>query len=283
MIDLLAKYAFRSFKQVLIHVAVAVVLSIVLNIILAQRVSIDSETFVSIVTSIAAASGALLAVTLALFFFFTRHFVDSRDRFFEQLIQRRERLREQMEKSTKFYPDISRNLSALYDEAVRYVPGKPVEFENVMKVSGVFLEWAIERAKGTVKPLDMGDPTSLNSFELHLHDAVVHASEIKYIFAMLSFAHLAITTIPTYVPLIIGWLIIAVLASILAVLGGTEVVTAYLRLSILIIPFYLFIIAVTVLIMHTLSMVTWIRGREIAYERAKEQLIIQSFLQRYEL
>lgn len=276
MVDFLEKYALRSFRQVLIHVAVAIVLCIVLSVTLGNQVSISTESFVSIVSSIAAASGALLAVTLALLFFFARHVMDSRDKLFEKLIQGRKQLREQIEKSARFYPEISRRLSALYDKSIRYIPGQPIDMKEVRTAGGVFQDWAIEQVKGKTKPIDLGDPAALNSFELHLRDAQVCKSEVTQTFAMLDIAHNASRTIPTFTPLIIGWVIILIVSSIFAIIGSTEAITASLRFSTLIIPFYLLVVAVFALVRDIVAIVSVIRAPEIGYEKAMVELAIKS-------
>lgn len=129
MIDFFNKYALRSFRQVLIHVSIAIILAILLVFILDSRISIGANSFVSIVSSMAAISGALLAISLALFFFFCRHITDWRDKLTEKLIQGRADLRAQIEKSVQYHPDISRRLAALYDKSMNYMQGQLIDMK----------------------------------------------------------------------------------------------------------------------------------------------------------
>ena len=96
--DKLQRYAVRTFRQLLVHSLVAALLSIILGFILCNYISVSTNNFVAIISSSSAASGALLAVSLALATFYAKHITDWRDRLIHELKEAQERLAMQMER-----------------------------------------------------------------------------------------------------------------------------------------------------------------------------------------
>lgn len=274
MVDFFDKYALRSFRQVLIHVSVAIVLAILLGFILGNRISIGANSFVSIVSSMAAISGALLAISLALFFFFSRHITDWRDKLTEKLIQGRAELRAQIRESAQCHPNISRHLAALYDKSINYIQGQLIDMEEIDKAGAVFVDWAIQQAEKRAREIDLGDPTEYNSFELHLRDAYLCYREVKHTFRLLGVAELHNRATATFPPLIIAWVIILILALTSAIIGSIGIIPSSLSFPVLIIPFYLLLAAVFALIKDIMAIMSLTRIQETAYDKA--MLVISS-------
>ena len=87
--DRLQKYTFRSIRQIIIHVLVAILLAIILYVCLQSIVTISSNYFVAIMSAMTAASGALLAITIVVANFYGIHVTDWRDKLVEQMRQQR--------------------------------------------------------------------------------------------------------------------------------------------------------------------------------------------------
>lgn len=85
IIDKLQRYAIRTFRQLLVHSLVAILLSILLGFVLGNYIAVSVNNFVAIISSTSAASSVLLAVSLALATFFARHVTDWRDRLIHKL------------------------------------------------------------------------------------------------------------------------------------------------------------------------------------------------------
>jgi len=219
-------------------------------------------------SSIATASGALLAISLALFFFFSKHVTDWRDKLIEKLIQGRTQLRVQIEKSAQCHPDISRHLAALYDETINYIPGQLVDMGKIDKAGAVFQDWAIEQVKKRGREIDLGNPIEYDSFELQLRDAYLCYREVKHTFRLISVVDLHIRAVTTFSPLIVVWAIIVLIALTSAIIGSMGAIPNDLNFSVLIIPFYLLLVAVFALIKDTVAIMSLTRIQEIAYDKA---------------
>ena len=129
--DKLQEYAFRSTRQVIIHVLLSIVVALILYFSLLGKLSISETYFVTITSSMSAASGALLAITIALATFYGLHVTNWRDKLVHELAEARTRMRKQMEKSVEQYPEISRKLAPLYNKSRLYVPGKPINKKEI--------------------------------------------------------------------------------------------------------------------------------------------------------
>lgn len=271
----LDRYAFRSFKQVLLHALVAIGLAVILHFLLSDRITIVANSFVSILSAIATISGALLAISLALFFFFSRHIIDWRDKLTERLAQARVGIRTQMEKSALHHPEISRHLAPLYDKSVRYTPGQTIDMKEIEEADK-FIGWATEQAKRHARELDPGDLAEYNSFELQLRDAYLCNREIKHTLRLLSTAELQIRATTTFSPLIIAWVIILIFTLAFAIIGGTGVIIDGLHFPILVIPLYLFLMAVFALMKDIVAIMSFTRIQETAYDQAIVELASRS-------
>jgi len=69
IIDRLQKYTVRTYWQLLVHVIVAIALSILIGAFISKCVVINSSNFTVITSSMSAASGVLLAVSITLAIF----------------------------------------------------------------------------------------------------------------------------------------------------------------------------------------------------------------------
>lgn len=177
IIGFLEKSAIPSFKHVLLHFGIAILLLVVvvlLYVFLDIQVTISANTFVAVTSAMAAASGALLAISLALAIFFSRYVTDWRDRLIDGLERSQAELESQMAKSARQHPEISRRLTDIYIESAHYIPGKSIDPSEVDKASAVFDEWAktkAEEAQKANRTFDFGDLSTYESFEKHLFDA----------------------------------------------------------------------------------------------------------------
>lgn len=272
----LDRYAFRSFKQVLLHALVAIGLAAILHFLLGDRITIVANSFISILSAIATISGALLAISLALFFFFSRHVTDWRDKLIERLAQARAGIRAQMEKSALLHhPEISRHLAPLYDKSVRYTPGQIIDMKEIEEADK-FVGWAAEQAKRHARELDPGDFAEYNSFELQLRDAYLCNREIKHTLRLLSTAELQIRATVTFSPLIIAWVIILIFTLVFAIVGSTGVITNSLYFPVLVLPLYLFLVALFALMKDIVAIMSFTRIQETAYDQAIVELAGQS-------
>lgn len=276
MSDKLQRYAFRSTRQIFFHVAAAIVLAILLSFILGSRISISVNSFVSIVSSMGTISGVLLAISLALFFFFSRHATDWRDKLTEKLMQGRAELRAQIQKSAQHHPDIPRHLAALYDKSIKYEQGQLVDMEEIDKAGSVFADWATEQAEKRARSIDLGDTKEYNSFELQLRDAYLCYREVKHTFRLLSVAELHIRATATFSPLIIAWVIILTLALTSTIIGSMGIIPNSLSFPVLIIPFYLLLVAVFALIKDIMAIMSLTRIQETAYDEAMLEISSKS-------
>lgn len=275
--NFLDKYAVRTFRQVVIHSIVTLVLFVLLYFMLGERISIATVSFVGIMSSMAAASGALLAVSLALAMFFGRHIIDWRDKLIEGLRQSLTILGAQMGKSAQRYPEISRRLVELYLKAAYYIPGQSIDRDDLFKASSVFDDWAREEALKSERKFDFGDLKTYDSFEKHLFDASLCSMNVRQNLLLLSVTETAGRSIPSFAPLILVWLIILVSSLVLSIVGGMGLVSENSNLAVLIIPFfYLFLVAVFALMKDVTAIIPSMRALEAGYEQAMLELVSKS-------
>lgn len=270
--DRLQKYTFRSLKQIMIHVVVSFMLAIILYFVLSDRMSVSNDNFVAITASMTAASGALLAVTIALASFYSLHVTDWRDKLIERLAQAGAAIREQMQKSAQRHPEISRHLAALYDKAVGYIPGQSIDTEEIGNVAKIFVDWANEQVKTRARELDPGDPVEYDSFELHLRDALLCHSKARHTLTLLSVVSMGVRAITTFTPLVVGWVVTLLVTLTLAIIGGIGVIPENLSFPVLVIPFWLFLVAAFALVKDITAVLSHLRGQETAYDEALKQL-----------
>lgn len=274
--NFLDKYAVRTYRQVLIHSIVTLVLFVLLYFTLGERISIATVSFVAIMSSMAAACGALLAVSLALAMFFSRHIIDWRDRLIEALRESLTLLGAQMGKSAQRYPEISRRLVELYLKAAFYIPGQPIDRDDVFEASKVFDDWAKDEALKSKRKFDFGDLKTYDSFEKHLFDARLCSTNVRENLLLLSVTETAGRSIPSFAPLIMVWAIILVFSLVFSIVGGMGLVSENNNLAFLIIPLYLFIVAIFALIKDVTAIIPSMRMLETGYEQAMLELVSKS-------
>lgn len=272
IIDKLQKYAVRSYRQLLIHIFVAISLAVLFSIFLACAYIIREDSFVAIISSMSAASAVLLAVSLALATFFSRHIMDWTDRLVYNLKEDRERLEKQMEKSAKLHPEISNRLVELYLRSAFYIPGQEVDTTEIYKADKIFSDWAKEQAKKSAQKFNFGDLSTYDSFEKHLFDAQLRNAELRHTLIELSVVERIGRSIITFSPLIITWVIITIYTLVFSITGGMSVLPVSLNLPILIIPFYLFLVAIFALTKDITATLRHMRIRETGYAEAVAEL-----------
>jgi hypothetical protein len=270
--DRLQRYTVRTFWQLLIHVIVAIALSIFLGVFISKYVVINSSSFTVIASSMSAASGVLLAVSITLATFYSRHVTDWRDRLIQRLMEDRERLEVQMEKSAKLHPEISERLTELYLKSTFYITGKSINENEIFSADKIFSEWAKDKVKKSEKRFNFGDYSTYESFEKHLFDSSVRSNELRQTLIELGVAEKASRAIPTFSPLIITWVIIVIFSLVFAIIGGMSVIPNSLNFPILILPFYLLIIAIFALTKDITAILRNVRILEIGYEQAVVEL-----------
>lgn len=264
------RYAFRSARQVVIHVLASIVIALVLYFSLHSKLSVPETYFVTITSSMSAASGALLAVTIALATFYGLHLTNWRDRLVDKLTEARARMRQQMEKSAIQYPEISRKLAPLYEESLLYVPGKPIDKTEIDKTSRSFLNWAKEQ-NGT-KEIDAGDVKTYDSFEIHLKDALLCEHAVHHSLTLLGIVRRYIQTLETFPYLVISWLTVLILTLTFAIMGGMGVLPEEAGFPLLVIPFWLFVIGGFALVKDIVAIFGILRIQEIGFDKAWEEV-----------
>ncbi|MBI2852213.1 MAG: hypothetical protein HYX84_03810 [Chloroflexi bacterium] len=272
IIDKLQRYAVRTFRQLLVHSLVAVLLSF-LGYVLGNYVSVSVNNFVAITSSTSAASGALLAVSLALATFWARHVTDWRDRLITKLGKDQDRLALQMGRSAKFHPEISRRLAELYLQSTFYIPGQTIDMEKVDSGRKVFDDWAKEQAKKSSNKFDFGNLNTYESFEKHLFDASLQSTTMRQTLVQLHIVEVAGRSITTFSPLIITWVVIVIFTLVFAIIGGMSVIPASFNLPILLASFYLFLVAILALTKDVTAILRNMRILEIGYEKAMVELV----------
>ncbi|MFC1977387.1 hypothetical protein ACFLWS_03870 [Chloroflexota bacterium] len=269
IIKLLDHYALRSFLQLLVHIIIG--LAAILYFLIDSRVIIQSGDFVTIMSSSAAASGALLAVSLAFATFMSRFATDWNERSVDRLQKQREKLAFQMKLSAQYYPDISRALVNLYRLASFYIPGQPIEQEIIDDARNTFHEWASPQALESQKDgksIDFGNITHYDSFENHIFDANILCNETAFSLSELSRAERFGRSLFTYPPLITGWALILVFSLVFAFIGSMEVLRAAFHLPLLLFPIYLSLFSIIALIVDFWASIGHFRARETGYEQA---------------
>ena len=272
VIDTLQKYAVRTYMQLYIHIAVAIILAIIIAVILCDKYVINTDNFVVIISYMSAASGILLAVTLSLATFYSRHIEDWRDRLIHKLLEDRERIERQMEKSAKHHPEISNRLSELYLKSIFYVPGQAINTSEIYEADRIFSDWAKEQVVRSGRKFNFGDLGTYDSFEKHLFDASMSNTELRHTLIELSVVERAGRSIITFSPLIITWLMITIFALVSAIIGAMSIIPFFMNIPVLIIPFYLFLLAIFALTKDITAILRHMRVKETGTAKAIETL-----------
>ena len=203
--NVLERFAFRSPRQIGIHILIAIVIAVILALTLSNKIVIYNYNFVTIVSSIATIAGVLLAVTFALVSFFSIRKTEEREWLLERLERARVKVRQQMEKSANSYPDIARYLAIIYGKSELYMPGK-YKADEILTIDHPFLEWAKNQTPRKI--LDPGNPLEYETFEFHIRDAISCNHDLKQALLLSALASQAMRTIPVFSPLIMAWIII---------------------------------------------------------------------------
>lgn len=271
-----SKYALRSFKQVLIHAFIAIVLAILFHLLASNIIKISGNDFVPIMSSLAAACGALLAVSIAFYTFMGRYMTDWRDRVYERFRQEREELKSQIKMSAKHHSEISRRLVNLYYLAATYQLGQVIDKDKVYEADKVFHDWTKDYASQTKRKFDFGDLDTYDSFEKHLFDAHLCSTAVRQSLIDLHVAEISGRPLTTFSPLVTTWVVILIFSLVSAIIGGTGIIYETFNISILIVPTYLLPFAILALILDFTAFMSTMRIHEIGYEKGVLELMEKS-------
>ena len=271
-IDKLERYAFRSTTQVVVHVLASIVVALALYFLLRDKISVPETYFVTIAFSMSAASGVLLAVTIALAGYYSLNAMNWRDKLVDKLAEASLRTRKQMEKSAKQHPEISRQLAPLYEKSLLYVPGKPINKTEIDEITNSFLKWARKQAESRTRKIDAGDVTEYDSFEMHLRDALICEHQISHSLRLLDIVRNRIQIIGTFSSLTIGWGTVLILTLTFAILGSTGVLPENVGLPLLVIPFWLLLIGGFALLKDIMAVFAGFQIQEIGFDKALAEL-----------
>jgi len=280
IIDFLERSAIPSFKHVLLHFGIAILLLVVvvlLYVFLDTQVTISANTFFAVTSAMAAASGALLAISLALATFFSRYVTDWRDRLINGLERSQAELESQMAKSARQHPEISRRLTEIYMKSAYYIPGQSIDRSEVFEASAVFDKWAktkAEEAQKANRTFNFGDLSTYESFEKHLFDASLCITRVRQKLLHLSAVERISRSITVFPPLFLTWAVILLLSLVFAILGSTHVLYEAFHFPILLMLLYLILIALIALMTSSRNLTEGLtRILETGYEIAKDQLV----------
>ncbi len=270
--DKLDRYALRSKTQVVIHVLASVVVASLLYFFLRYKLNVPETYFVTITSSMSAASAALLAVTIALGSYYSLNAINWRDKLIDKLTKASVKTRKQMEKSAKQYPEISRQLAPLYEKSLLQVPGKPINRTEIDEITNSFLNWARIQAESRKRAIDAGDVAEYDSFEMHLRDAIICEHQISHSLRLLDIVRHRIKTIGTFSSLTLGWVIVLILTLTFAILGSVGVLPENASFPLLIIPFWLFLIGGFALLKDITAVFAGFQIQETGFDEALAEL-----------
>lgn len=281
IIGAIEKYAIPSFKHIGIHLSVAIVLCLVLFLlVLKGRYVIGATSFVIITSSISAASGALLAISLALATFFSRHITDWRDKLVDRLEKGQIDLASQMARSAKNHPEISKRLTELYLQSYMYIPGQAVDTDEVLRASKIFNDWATTKALQSQRANRTFDFSNLNTYESlekHLFDANQSCRHVRESLMLLSAAEKTSRAIAVFPPLMASWAVILLVSLIFAFMGGMGILDIGVYFPMLLMLLYLIVVSLISLVISGGNIIMHItRGLERGYEIAMAQLAQKS-------
>lgn len=273
VIDKLQGYAVRTFIQLYIHIAISIFIATIIGVCLPNKYVIKTSDFVVIISSLSAASGVLLAVTLSLATFYSRHIEDWRERLVQKLVEDRERVAKQMKESATLHPEISNRLAELYLKSTLYIPGQAIDTSQIYKADKIFSDWAQEQAGKNPKKFNFGDLGTYNYFGKHLFDALISSTELRHTLIDLSIVERAGRSIVTFSPLIVTWLTLTIFTVVVAIIGAMSLVPVEMNIAILVIPLYLFLIAIFALTKDITAILSHMRIKETGTAQAMSELI----------
>lgn len=276
LVGFLERYAIPSFKHVVIHSCIAIVLLVIFFLTLKNLVIISGGSFVSITSSISAASGALLAISLALATFFSRYITDWRDKLIDKLEKGQIELANQMTRSAKNHPEISQRLTELYLQSYMYIPGQAVDTDEVLEASKIFNEWATAKAlesQNANRTFNFSNLNTYESLEKHLFDANQSSRHVRESLMLLSAAEKTSRAIVVFPPLMASWGVILLVSLVFAFIGGMGVLDVGVYFPMLLMLLYLIIVSLIALVISSGNIITFTtRGLEKGYEIAMAQL-----------
>lgn len=265
----------RSFVQMLVHMCIAIGIAVLFYFNPFGLLELDDNNLVTILSAVAAVSGALLAVSLAFATFRSQYYTDWIYRSRERLGNQLEKLGNQMKISAKTYPDISRRLAEQYMLVAFYIPGQPVDMDEVVASDKVFHDWASEQLRKSGKKIDFGNINDYESFEKHVLDAHLVTNESRDILTELSMAEISSRSLETLPPLITTWAVVLVFSLVFAFIGSVNIICDNLNSSIMIIPIYLCFFAVCALVIDLWGLISHVRRHEKGYELGVSAFIKQ--------
>ena len=271
----LDKSSLRSFVHIPVHVCVAVALAALFYFGQFVTETINDNSLVIILSAIAAASGALLAVSLAFGIFRSQYYTDWTYRSRERLRNQRGKLEEMMKKSARKYPDISRRLVEQYLLMALYIPGQPISIDEITDSDKEFHNWVNAQLLKSGKKIDFGDINDYETFEKHAVDASLIANESRDVLTEVSLAEIHGRSLATLPPLITTWALILVFSVVLALIGGFNIISDRMNLSILIIPIYLCFFAGSAIVIDFWGLIHHMRARERGWELGVSAFIKQ--------
>ena len=276
IIGTIERYTTPSYRHLLVHLMVAVILSLVVYIFLGSKATVSSNIYISLVGSLAASSGALIAISMGLGTFFSRHVIDWRDKLFDDLKKNQAELEAQMEKSANKYPEISERLTELYLKSCFYSLGQPIDAEEIFEASRIFDDWARDKSLESQKSnrtFNLGDLSTYESFEKHIFDASLRCERLRSNLILLSVAEVQSRAIGVFPPLITTWAVTFVLSIIFLVLSSANVLNMQLYLPTVLMPLYLALIGLIALVIASRNILIYAtRGLEIGNDLAMTQL-----------
>ncbi|MGB2877174.1 MAG: hypothetical protein WBB97_03980, partial [Dehalococcoidales bacterium] len=264
------------FKRALIYTLIAIMLSLLFYFLAGNIIKISSNNFVAIMSSTSAASGALLAVSIAFYTFLGRYMADWRDRLYERFIKERDELKSQIQISAKHHPEISRRLVDLYLFSAQYILGQKIKKDEVYEAANMFHPWAKEKSETGNFKFDFGDLSTYDSFAKHLFDAHFYSTAVRNSLIDLSVAEISGRPLLTFPSLITTWAGVLIFSLVSAIIGGTGIICENCYISMLIIPAFLLPFATITLILDFRNLMHTMRIYEIGHEKALEELVKKS-------
>jgi hypothetical protein len=271
-------HAIPSLKYLLIHFGIAIILWVSLFICITDWSPIERESFVAISSSLAAVSGTLLAISIALAIFFGRYLLDWRDKLYEELKLAQNELEKQMYKSATKHPEITERLVELFLKAAFYTRGQRINQDEIFKASAVFNDWAneqVKKEKNEKKSFNFkySNPSTYESLAKHIFDTNLRVTRVREALIELSVNETTGRSIPVFSPLITAWIIIFMISVVAAIIGGIGLGNPWLYFPYLIAIIYITFIAITSLTVVSVNILTVMpRLLESGHEKAMEQL-----------
>jgi hypothetical protein len=278
---ILDRVSLRSFRQVVVHVCIAVALAAVLYFGRFVGGAISDNDLVIILAAIAAGAGALLAVSLALGIFSSQYYTDWTYRSRERLRNQLEGLEDRMQKSARKYPGISSHLVELFMLMAMYIPGQPVEFDKVREADKVFHDWVSQELIKSGKKINFGSIDDYETFEKYAFDAHLVASESRDALTEVGLAEVYGRTLNTLPPVIATWALVLVFSLVFAIIGSSDIICGNMNLSILIVPIYLCLFAVSAVVIDCWGLMEHMRAREKGYGMGVSAFVQQHGLEKY--